>query len=146
MTAEINHHPLAAFTEAMETVLELSGAGKVIEAFNRLATALEALRAPAPSEFPDGVRHDIYRLTAVLALPAGEKGAHWAAVRGVDLRDLTEPEARLHQRRPATGAHPGNRTDTARREKERLGRHPKLARIDEWQNDRSGQTGVGPQP
>lgn len=60
MTVEINH-PLAVFTGAMEIVLELSGAGKVVEACNSLATALEALRAPAPSEFPDGVRHDIHR-------------------------------------------------------------------------------------
>jgi hypothetical protein len=92
MTVEINRHPLAALTGAMETVLELSGAGKVVEACNRLATALEALRAPTPAELPEGVRRDIHRLTAVLAFPTWEEVVRWAAVQGVDLRDLTEPE------------------------------------------------------
>jgi hypothetical protein len=108
MTVDFNRHPLAALTGAMETVLELSGAGKVVEACNRLATALEALRVPAPAELPDGVRHDIHRLTAVLAFPTWEEVVRWAAVQGVDLRDLTEPELayieRVSPRRPATGA------------------------------------------
>jgi hypothetical protein len=82
----------------METVLELSGASRVVEACDRLASVLEALGAPPPHDLPDGSRPDLHRLLAVLTLPSWEEVIRWAALIDLDLRDLVEAEMAYAER------------------------------------------------
>jgi hypothetical protein len=70
---EINFNTFLALTGAMESVLELSGASRVIDACTRLTTALESLKAVNLSEIPEGVRPEIHGLVAILAFPRGKK-------------------------------------------------------------------------
>ena len=92
MAAQVHPNVLLALTGAMESVLELSGAGRVVEACNRLASVLETLKAPPHPDLPDGVRPDLYRLLAVLTLPSWEEVIRWSALLDLDLRDLVEIE------------------------------------------------------
>ena len=92
MAAEINPNTLLALTGALGSVLELSGASRVIDACNRLTQALESLQTPKPSEIPEGVRSEIHGLVALLAFPDWEAVARWAALLPIDLRDLNEVE------------------------------------------------------
>jgi hypothetical protein len=56
MASEVHPNVLLALTGAMESVLELSGAGRVVEIAS--PRSLETLKAPPPPDLPDGVRPD----------------------------------------------------------------------------------------
>lgn len=98
MATEINSNTLLALTGAMESVLELSGAGRVVDACNRLTSTLESLKAMKPTEIPEGVRPELHRLVALLALPTWEEVVRWAATLPIDLRDLNEIEVAYIER------------------------------------------------
>jgi hypothetical protein len=98
MAVEINPNTLLTLTGAMESVLELSGAGRVIDACHRLANALEAFQTLKVSEVPEGVRPEIHGLVALLAFPTWDEVARWAAKFPVDLRDLNEHEVAYIER------------------------------------------------
>jgi hypothetical protein len=84
--------PLTHFAGSMEAILEAAGAGKVVEACNRLSAALEAAALPLASDLPEGIRENFHRVAALLAFPAWEEVVRWAATLNVDLRDLNERE------------------------------------------------------
>jgi hypothetical protein len=88
----MDQNPLIHFAGSMEAILEAAGAVRVVEACNRLSTALEAAAIPPVADLPDGVRSDIHRVTALLAFPGWEEVVRWAATLNVDLRDLNERE------------------------------------------------------
>src|SRR5262245_60904700 len=90
--------PEAAVSGALEAILELAGAGRVVEACNRLASALEAISAPPPQDLPEGARPDLHRLLALLTLSTWEDVIRWAAVLDIDLRDLVETEVAYAER------------------------------------------------
>ncbi len=90
--------PEAAVTGVLAAVLELSGAGRVVEACNRLASALEAASTTPPQDLPEGARPDLHRLLAVLTFPSWEEVIRWAAVLDIDLRDLVESEMAYAER------------------------------------------------
>jgi hypothetical protein len=50
--------PLTHFAGSMEAILEAAGAGKVVEACNRLSAALEAAALPPASDLPEGIREN----------------------------------------------------------------------------------------
>lgn len=79
-------NPLTHFAGSMEAILEAAGAGRVVEACNRLSAALEA------AALPGGIRPDIHRVAALLAFPTWDEFVRWAATLNVDLRDLNEKE------------------------------------------------------
>jgi hypothetical protein len=90
---------LESLSGALDTVLELSGAGRVVDACNRLAAVLErAGTASAPRDLPAGVRPDLHRLIALLTLPNWNEVLRWAALLEVDLRDLMEAEIAYAER------------------------------------------------
>jgi hypothetical protein len=88
----MDQNPLIHFAGSMEAILEAAGAGRVVEACNRLSAALETAAIPPVADLPDGVRSDIHRVTALLAFPGWEEVVRWAATLNVDLRDLNERE------------------------------------------------------
>jgi len=92
VATDLNSNTFLALAGAMESVLELSGAGRVVEACNRLASVLETLKAPPHPDLPEGVRPDLYRLLAILTLPSWEEVIRWSALLDLDLRDLVEIE------------------------------------------------------
>jgi hypothetical protein len=77
--------------EAMESILE-AGAGRVVEACNRLAAALEGATPPPTADLPSGVRADIHRVAVLLSFTTWDEIIRWAATLNVDLRDLNERE------------------------------------------------------
>lgn len=95
---ELNSNTLLALTGAMESVLELSGASRVVEACNRLASVLETINAPTIPDLPEGVRPDVHRLLSVLTLPTWDDVIRWAAALHIDLRDLVEAEVAYAER------------------------------------------------
>jgi hypothetical protein len=98
MGVEIHANPLMALTGAMESVLELSGAGRVVDACQQLAAVLKEVSAPPPTGAPDGCRHDLHRLLTVLTLPSWDEVVRWAAALSIDLRDLLEAEIAYAER------------------------------------------------
>jgi hypothetical protein len=80
--------PLIAIN--LDAVLEAAGADRVVEACNRLASALEGV--PQSEELPKGIRGDFFGLAAVLAFSTWEEVVRWATVLKIDLRDLNERE------------------------------------------------------
>ncbi|HEY0510385.1 MAG TPA: hypothetical protein VGH73_00685, partial [Thermoanaerobaculia bacterium] len=88
----MDRNPLSLFGGTMEAILEVSGAGKVVEACNRLSSALEAAVQAPVVDLPDGVRLNFHRVTALLAFPTWEEVVRWATTLNVDLRDLNEKE------------------------------------------------------
>jgi hypothetical protein len=83
---------LTHFAGSMEAILEAPGAGRVVEACNRLSAALEAASLPPGVEVPGGIRVDIYRVAALIAFPGWDEVVRWAATLNVDLKDLNEKE------------------------------------------------------
>ena len=75
----------------LEAILEAAGAGRVVEACDRLSAALEATQSKA-ADLPRGIRTDIHRVAALLASPTWDEVIRWAATVNVDLRDLNERE------------------------------------------------------
>lgn len=98
MAVEIKSNPLFALTGAMESVLELSGASRVVEACNRLMIVLEQASAVAPKDLPSGCRPDLHRLLAVLTFLSWDEVVRWAAALSIDLRDLVEAEIAYAER------------------------------------------------
>src|SRR5689334_14879368 len=91
-TYEATANPYEALSGALEAVLELSGARRVVEACNRLASVLDSLATPPPEDLPAGTRPDLHRLMAVLTFPTWEEVVRWATLLHLDLRDLVEAE------------------------------------------------------
>jgi hypothetical protein len=85
-------NPLAVFAGSMQALLEAAGAGKVVEACNRLASVLEAAIRPPVTNLPDGIRPELHRVAAILAFPTWEEVVRWGTTLEVDLRDLNEKE------------------------------------------------------
>jgi hypothetical protein len=77
---------------SMEVILEAAGAGKVVEACNRLSAALESAALQPVADLPGGVRVDIHRVAALLAYLIWEEVVRWATNLNVDVRDLNERE------------------------------------------------------
>lgn len=89
----------ASLSGALDTMLELSGAGRVVEACNRLSAVLEtASSVSARRDLPPGVRPDLHRLIALLTLPNWNEILRWSALLEVDLRDLMEAEIAYAER------------------------------------------------
>lgn len=84
--------PNAFFAERLGEVLEAAGAGRMVEACNRLSAALEAASTSPGPDLPLGIRDDFHRVAALLAFPTWEDVVRWAATLNVDLRDLNEKE------------------------------------------------------
>jgi hypothetical protein len=91
-------HVVESLSGALEAILELSGAGRVVEACNRLSTVLENACASPPRDLPEGSRPDLHRLIALLTLPSWSEILRWAALLEVDLRDLMEAEIAYAER------------------------------------------------
>lgn len=89
--AETESNPLRAFSAAMEAVLQLSGAGQLLEALNRITKLLEGDGITGVPEPPAGCREDIRHLAAVLSLDPTPQELLRIAPR-LDLRDLVEAE------------------------------------------------------
>jgi hypothetical protein len=83
---------------ALDAILELSGAGRVVEACNHLSAVLEKASAPQPRDVPTGVRPDLHRLIALLTLATWSEVLRWATPLEVDLRDLLEAEIAYAER------------------------------------------------
>lgn len=91
--------PLPSFSGALDAVLELSGASRVVEACTRLATLLEHLSSiTQPDDLPEGVRPNLPNLVALLTLPTWDEVIRWATLLQIDLRDLTEAEVAYAER------------------------------------------------
>jgi len=84
--------PSTFFAGTIEAVLEAAGAGRVVEACDRLSAALEAASTSPSPDLPIGIRDDFHRVSALLAFPTWEEVVRWAATLNVDLRDLNEKE------------------------------------------------------
>jgi hypothetical protein len=98
MASEVHSNAVLALTGAMESVLELAGAGRVVEACNRLASVLETLKAPPHPDLPDGARPDLYRLLAILTLPS------WEEVSSAGLHSTSTYEISSKSRSPMPSA------------------------------------------
>src|ERR1700724_1655922 len=83
---------------ALDAILELPGAGRVVEACNHLSAVLEKASVPPPRDLPAGARPDLHRLIALLTLPTWSEVLRWAAPLEVDLRDLVEAEVAYAER------------------------------------------------
>jgi hypothetical protein len=91
-------HTLERLSGALDSLLELSGAGRVVEACNRLSTVLERVSVDAPRDLPAGVRRDVHRIIALLTLPTWSEVLRWAALLEIDMRDLVEAEVAYIER------------------------------------------------
>ena len=95
---EATPNPYEAFSGALEAVLELSGARRVVEACNRLVAVLDFLATPPPEDLPAGSRPDLHRLMAVLTFQTWDEVIRWATLLHLDLRDLVEAEIAYSER------------------------------------------------
>jgi hypothetical protein len=98
MAGATSEHAIESLSGALDAILELSGAGRVVEACNHLSAVLEKTSAPRPRELPAGVRPDLHRLIALLTLASWSEVLRWAAPLEVDLRDLVEAEVAYAER------------------------------------------------
>lgn len=98
MAGATSEHAIESLSGALDAILEMSGAGRVVEACNHLSAVLEKVSAPQPRGLPPGVRPDLHRLIAFLTLPTWSEVLRWAAPLEVDLRDLVEAEVAYAER------------------------------------------------
>jgi hypothetical protein len=98
MAVASTEHAIESLSGALDAILELSGAGRVVEACNHLSAVLEKASAPQRRDLPAGVRPDLHRLIGLLTLPTWSEVLRWAAPLEVDLRDLVEAEVAYGER------------------------------------------------
>jgi hypothetical protein len=98
MAGVTSEHALESLSEALDAILELSGAGRVVGACNHLSAALEKASSPQPRDLPAGMRPDLHRLIALLTLSTWSDVLRWAGPLEVDLRDLVEVEVAYAER------------------------------------------------